>query len=62
METGCHFGMCFAVYSIMSTTIRVAGRGPTTHSFWAMYSLRTSFWMVPPSLSCETPCFSPTMA
>ena len=28
------------------------------YSFWAMNSLRMSFWMVPPSLSREAPCFS----
>ena len=29
------------------------------YSFWAMYSLRMSFWRVPPSRSRLTPVFSP---
>ena len=40
----------------MSVTIRIAGSGGKIHSFWAMYSLRMSFWIVPPSRSSETPC------
>ena len=43
-------GMCLAQNSIMSTTMRTAGRGGTIHSFCAMYSLSMSFWMVPPEL------------
>ncbi len=44
----------------MSTTIFTAGRGPTIHSFWAMYSFSMSAWTVPPSRARGTPCFSPT--
>jgi hypothetical protein len=37
---------------------RIEGSGGKSHSFWAMYSLRMSFWFVPPSSSGGTPCFS----
>ena len=30
------------------------------YSFWAMYSLRMSFWSVPPTFSHGVPCFSAT--
>ncbi len=36
------------------------GRGGKMYSFWAMYSLRMSFWSVPPTRSQEVPCFSAT--
>ena len=42
----------------MSVTMRIAGRGGTSHSFCAMYSLSMSFWMVPPSFAIGMPCFS----
>ena len=60
METGFHCGMSLAQNSIMSTTIRTAGRGGTIHSFCAMYSLSMSVWMVPPRRARGTPCFSAT--
>ncbi len=34
----------------MSVTRRIAGSIGKHHSFWAMYSLRMSVWIVPPSL------------
>ena len=37
-------------HSIMSVTSRIAGSIGKHHSFWAMYSLRMSVWIVPPSL------------
>ncbi len=52
--------MCCVQNSIMSMTIRTAGRGGTIHSFCAMYSLSMSFWIVPPSFVSGTPCFSAT--
>src|SRR5215217_7430802 len=42
----------------MSLKTRMEGSTGKIHSFWAMYSLRMSFWFVPPSSSGETPCFS----
>ena len=45
-------------YSMVSTTRRMDGSGGKMYSFWAMYSLRMSFWMVPRSWSGRTPCFS----
>ena len=44
----------------MSVTSRIAGSIGKHHSFWAMYSLRMSVWIVPPSFSGGTPCSSPT--
>ena len=44
----------------MSTMSRIDGSGGKIHSFWAMYSLRMSAWMVPPSTSGGMPCFSAT--
>ena len=35
----------------MSVTSRIAGSIGKHHSFWAMYSLRMSVWIVPPSFS-----------
>ena len=37
--------------SIMSVTSRIAGSIGKHHSFWAMYSLRMSVWIVPASCS-----------
>ena len=34
----------------MSVTMRIAGRGGTSHACCAMNSLRQSFWTVPPML------------
>src|ERR671915_124785 len=42
----------------MSLKTRMEGSGGKSHSFWAMYSLRMSFWLVPPRASGGTPCFS----
>jgi hypothetical protein len=58
IEIGFQRGISFAQNSIMSTTSRTAGRGGMIHSFWAMYSLRMSAWMVPPRTARGTPCFS----
>ena len=44
----------------MSIISRIDGSGGKIHSFWAMYSLRMSAWMVPPSCSGPTPCRSAT--
>ena len=41
--------------SIMSVTSRIAGSIGKHHSFWAMYSLRMSVWIVPASRSGPTP-------
>ena len=42
-------------YSIMSPTSRMAGSTGKHHSFWAMYSLRMSVWIVPASCSGPMP-------
>ena len=39
----------------MSVTSRIAGSTGKHHSFWAMYSLRMSVWIVPPSFVAGTP-------
>ena len=39
----------------MSVTSRIAGSIGKHHSFWAMYSLRMSVWIVPPSFSGGDP-------
>ena len=44
----------------MSVTMRIEGRGGNMYSFWAWYSLRMSFWMVPDSRCRSTPVLSPT--
>src|SRR4030066_222563 len=44
--------------SMVSTTRRMEGSGGKMNSFWAMYSLRISFWMVPASRLRGTPRFS----
>ena len=41
-------------------TRRIEGLGGKMYSFWAMYSLRMSFWSVPPTFSHGVPCFSAT--
>ncbi len=60
IETGCQRGMFSLHHSIMSVTRRSAGSIGKHHSFWAMYSLRMSVWIVPPSFSGGTPWLSPT--
>ena len=55
IETGCQRGMFSVHHSIMSVTRRIAGSIGKHHSFWAMYSLRMSVWIVPPSFSAGTP-------
>ena len=60
METLFHFGMWSVQYAIMSTRIRMLGRGGKMYSFWAMNSFRMSACTVPASLDSGTPCFSPT--
>ena len=47
--------MWFEQYSIMSVTRRMAGSIGKHHSFWAMYSLRMSVWIVPASFSGAKP-------
>src|SRR5512140_2272808 len=44
----------------MSVMIRIDGSGGKIHECWAMYSLRMSFCIVPPTLWKGTPCFSAT--
>jgi len=48
------------VYRTRSVTRRIEGRGGKMYSFWAWYSFRMSFWMVPDSCAVGTPCFSAT--
>ena len=60
IEIGCQRGMCRVHHSIMSIISRIDGSAGKIHSFWAMYSLRMSAWIVPPSRSGETPCRSAT--
>ncbi len=55
-----HFGTCFAQKENWSVIRRIDGRGGKMYSFWAMYSLRMSFWSVPPTFSQDVPCFSAT--
>ena len=62
MLTVFHRGMRSVQNSIMSVTMRMAGRGGTTQACWAMNSLRASFWTVPPSFSSGMPRFSPRAA
>ena len=50
--------MCSEANSTVSVTSRIEGRGGKTNSFCAMYSLRMSFWSVPPSLARSIPRFS----
>ena len=53
-----HFGISRVQKSIMSTMMRMCGRGGKIHSFCAMYSLRMSAWIVPPSFARGMPFFS----
>ena len=59
-EIGCQSGISRAQNSTMSVTSRIDGPGGKMNSFWAMYSLRMSVWIVPRSRSRGTPCDSPT--
>ena len=43
---------------MVSTTSRMEGSTGKMYSFWAVYSLSMSFWMVPPSAAAGTPRFS----
>ena len=46
----------FRAHQVMvSRTMRMLGRMGKHHSFWAMYSLRMSFWIVPESRSRSQP-------
>jgi hypothetical protein len=58
MLTVFHRGTSREQNSIMSVTIRMAGRGGTSHACCAMNSFRQSFWMVPPILSRPMPRLS----
>ena len=53
-------GTCCAQNANWSVTSRMDGRGGKMYSFWAMYSLRMSFWSVPPTFDHGVPCFSAT--
>src|SRR6476659_3074068 len=55
-----HLGTCSAQYAKMSVMIRIDGRGGKMYSFWAMNSLRMSFWIVPEIVFQSAPCFSAT--
>ena len=58
MLTGFHLGRWWVANSTVSTTSRMEGSGGKMYSFWAMYSFRMSFWVVPPSLEAGMPRFS----
>src|ERR1019366_7096046 len=60
IDTGFHFGTCFAQNANWSVTSRIEGRGGKMDSFLAMYSLRVSFWGVPPTFDDGAPCCSAT--
>src|SRR5881409_905270 len=47
MEIVFHWGTRFEPNSNVSTTSRMEGSGGKIHSFWAWYSFRMSFWIVP---------------
>ncbi len=53
-----HCGTRSVQNSIMSMMSRRWGSGGKIHSFWAMYSLRMSFWRVPRRSAQSTPCSS----
>ena len=55
-----HFGTSFAQNAKMSVIRRIDGRGGKMYSFWAMNSLRMSFWIVPEIFRQSAPCFSAT--
>ena len=45
-------------YSTVSVTNLIEGCGGKIYSFWAIYSLRISFCIVPPKLALGIPLFS----
>src|SRR5438552_18087157 len=53
-----HLGMKRVPYSMVSVTKRIEGSGGNRNSFCALYSLRISFWSVPPSFALGKPRFS----
>lgn len=55
-----HFGISARQYLKMSAISRSEGAGGKMYVPRAMYSLSTSFWMVPVSCCAGTPCSSPT--
>src|SRR6476659_7769112 len=55
-----HFGTSAAQNVKMSVISRIEGRGGKMYSFWAMNSLRMSFWIVPEIFFQSAPCFSAT--
>ena len=60
MLMGFQRGVCSVANSTVSTTRRIDGSGGKMYSFWAAYSFRMSFWMVPPRRSRDTPFSSAT--
>jgi hypothetical protein len=55
-----HFGISVLQYLKMSAIKRREGLGGKMYVPRAMYSLSTSFWIVPVSWSALTPCSSAT--
>src|SRR5687767_15171354 len=55
-----HFGTCSLQNAKISVISRIDGRGGKMYSFWAMNSLRMSFWIVPEIFCQSAPCFSAT--
>src|SRR5918993_6018328 len=55
-----HFGTSFAQYENTSVINRIDWRGGKMYSFWAMNSLRMSFWIVPEIFFRSAPCCSAT--
>jgi hypothetical protein len=53
-----HWGTSAAQKAMRSVIRRRCGSGGKIHSFWAMYSLRMSFWSVPRILANGMPRFS----
>ena len=60
MEMLFHRGTSAVQYANVSATRRSEGFGGKMYVPRAMYSLRMSFWIVPPSRSPGTPCSSAT--
>src|SRR5688572_32177202 len=60
MEIVLYFGTFSAQNEMVSVISRMEGRGGKMYSFCAMYSLRMSFWSVPPIFFQSAPCFSAT--
>ena len=58
IETGYQSGISSVQNAIRSPIRRIDGRSGTTHSFWAMNSLRMSAWSVPRSCARGTPARS----